>query len=147
MQTRQQQQSILKSIVLERAVVYARVSGDDRQKDGRNLDGQKEMGRDYATEKGYLIVEELAEDASGASGAEIDLPQLIRVREMARKGEFDILIVREIDRLSRNLAKQLIVEQELATAGVRIEYVLGEYPDSAEGRLQKHIKVLLFNPI
>jgi len=44
---------------------------------------------------------------------------------------------------SRNLAKQLIVEQELQRAGVRIEYVLGEYPDTPEGRLNKHIKATI----
>lgn len=52
-------------------------------------------------------------------------------------------MVRELDRLSRNLAKQLVVEEELKRAGVRIEYVLGEYPDNPEGRLQKHIKATI----
>jgi site-specific DNA recombinase len=124
----------------KRAVLYARVSGDDRSKEGRNLAGQLEMARKYAQERGYVIVAELAEDDRGASGAEIDLPQLNRIREMAVAGEFDVLVVREIDRLSRNLAKQLIIEQELKRAGVSIEYVLGEYPDTPEGNLQKHVK-------
>ena len=53
------------------------------------------------------------------------------------------MLVRELDRLSRNLAKQLIVEQELKRAGVVIEYVLGEYPDTPEGRLNKHIKATI----
>jgi len=124
----------------KRAVLYARVSSDDRSKEGRNLTGQLDMGRKYAQEHGYTVVAELAEDDRGASGAEIDLPQLNRVRGMARAGEFDVLVVREIDRLSRNLAKQLIVEQELKGAGVSIEYVLGEYPDTPEGNFQKHVK-------
>ena len=45
-----------------RAVLYARVSSDDRGKEGRNLAGQLEMGREYAQERGYAIVAELAED-------------------------------------------------------------------------------------
>jgi site-specific DNA recombinase len=126
-----------------KAVVYARVSSDDRGKDGRNLQGQLEMGREYAEEHGYTVVAELPEDDRGASGAEIDLPELTKVRDMARAGEFDVLVVRELDRLSRNLAKQLIVEQELQRAGVRIEYVLGEYADTPEGRLNKHIKATI----
>jgi site-specific DNA recombinase len=124
----------------KRAALYARVSGDDRGKEGRNLAGQLEMGREYAQEHGYTVAAELSEDDRGASGAEIDLPELNRIREMAVAGEFDVLVVREIDRLSRNLAKQLIVEQELERAGVSIEYVLGEYPDTPEGNLQKHVK-------
>jgi len=126
-----------------RAVLYARVSGDDRGKDGRNLESQLQMGRCYAQERGYAIVEEFAEDDRGASGADIDLPQLNRVRDLARAGDFDVLVVRELDRLSRNLAKQLVVEQELRAAGVAIEYVLGEYPDTPEGNLQKHIKAVI----
>ena len=126
--------------MLERAVLYARVSGDDRGKEGRNLQSQLEMGREYATEKGYHIIAELAEDDRGASGAEIDLPRLNQIRESARGGEFEVLIVRELDRLSRNLAKQLIVEEELGRVGVRVEYVLAEYDDTPEGQLNKHIR-------
>ena len=110
----------------KRAVLYARVSGDDRGNDGRNLTGQLEMCRNYASERGYEIVDTLPENDRGASGAEIDLPQLGKVRDLAREGAFDVLVVREIDRLSRNLAKQLIIEQELARAGVTVEYVIGE---------------------
>jgi len=128
---------------MKRAVLYARVSGDDRGKEGRNLAGQLATGRKYAQEHGYVIVEELSEDDRGASGAEIDLPELNQIREMAEAGDFDVLVVREIDRLSRNLAKQLIVEQELKQVGVQIEYVLGEYPDTPEGRLNKHIKATI----
>src|SRR5262245_12481849 len=119
---------------LERAVLYARVSGDDRSKEGRNLEGQLEMCREYATNKNYQVIEELAEDDKGASGYEIDLPELNKVRDLAHKGEFEVLVVRELDRLSRNLAKQLIVEEELKQTSVRIEYVLAEYDNTAEGQ-------------
>lgn len=129
--------------VVERAVIYARTSGDDTRNDGRNLAGQLEMGREYALNKGYNIVAELHEDDRGASGALIDLPQLNHIRDMARRREFEVLVVREVDRLSRNLAKQLIVEEELNRSGVRVEYVLAEYDDSPEGRLNKHIRATI----
>lgn len=127
--------------VTERAVLYARVSGNDRGKD--NLPGQLELCREYATGNGYSIIAELSEDDRGASGAEIDLPQLNTIREMALAGQIDVIIVRELDRLSRNLAKQLIVEEELSRAGVRVEFVLAEYADTPEGRLQKHIRATI----
>jgi len=127
----------------KRAILYARVSGDDRGKDGRNLAGQLDMCRDYAQEKGYRPVEELAEDDRGASGAAFELEQLNRIRDMAQAQEFDVLVVREIDRLSRSLAKQLLVEEELRRCDVDIDYVLGEYPDTPEGRLNKHIRATI----
>ena len=124
----------------KRAVLYARVSGDDRGNDGRNLAGQIEMCRSYAAARGYEVVAELPEDDKGASGAAFELPQLNRVRDMAARGEFDILIVRELDRLSRSLPKQLIVEEELKRAGVCIDYALAEYPDTPEGNLMKNLR-------
>ncbi len=123
--------------------MYARVSGDDRGKEGRNLAGQLEMCREYAERHGWHAVAELAEDDRGASGAALELPQLDRVLEMARANEFDLLVTREIDRLSRNLAKQLIVEQELRRAGVEIQYVLGDYPDTPEGSLMKNVRAVI----
>jgi site-specific DNA recombinase len=126
-----------------KAVTYARVSGDDRGKDGRNLGSQLDMAREYAHRKGYEIIAELAEDDRGASGASFELEQLGKVQEMAAGHEFDVLVVREIDRLSRNLAKQLIVEEALRRHGVRVEYVLGEYPDTPEGNLMKNIRATI----
>ncbi len=85
----------------KRAVLYARVSGDDTRNDGRNLDGQLTSCREHALAQGWTIVAELAEDDRGASGASFELPQLTRVLDMAAAHEFDVLVVREIDRFSR----------------------------------------------
>ncbi|MBT3315656.1 MAG: recombinase family protein [Anaerolineae bacterium] len=127
----------------KRAVLYARVSGDDRSKDGRNLAGQIEMCREYAISKGWDVVAEFSEDDRGASGASFELPELDRARDMAQAGEYDYFVVREIDRLSRKLAKQLIVEEQLKRADVEVVYVLEEYADSPEGRLNKHIRATI----
>jgi len=127
----------------KRAVLYARVSGDDTHRDGRNLKGQLDTCRKHASEKGWAVVAELAEDDRGASGASFELPQLNQLLEMAREGKIDVVIVREIDRFSRRLAKQLIVETELKRNGVQVEYVLDAYPDTPEGNLSKNIKAVI----
>ncbi|MCL4296113.1 MAG: recombinase family protein [Anaerolineae bacterium] len=130
--------------VLPRAVTYARVSSDDRQNDRRNIIlGQQELCREYIHRKNYLLIEEVAEDDRGASGKDRGLEGLLKVLALAQAGQFDVLIVREMDRLARGLIKQLLVEEELKACGVRIEYVLGEYPDNPEGRLNKHIKAVI----
>jgi site-specific DNA recombinase len=127
----------------KRAVLYARVSGDDRGRDGRNLAGQLEMCRKHAEKHGWRVVAELAEDDRGASGASFELPELSRALEMAETGDFDVLVVRELDRLSRNLAKQLVVEEELNRHNAAVEYVLEAYADTPEGRLNKHIRATI----
>lgn len=140
----EQQSSITGFTVLERAVLYARVSGDDSKHEGRNIKSQLDSCREYASGKGYNVIEQKHEDEKKhTSGYEIDLPELNKIRELARNGRFDVLIVREMDRLSRSLAKQLIIEEELKRAGVRIEYVLAEYNDSPEGMLSKNIRAVV----
>jgi len=127
-----------------RAVLYARVSSNDRAKTGgENLADQMRLCREHATKQGYRVVTELQEDDRGASGATFDLPQLSRALELARDRTYDVLVVRELDRLSRDLAKQLIVEQELKQSGVAIEYVLYDFPDTPEGRLNKNLRAML----
>ncbi|MCA9992604.1 MAG: recombinase family protein [Anaerolineales bacterium] len=127
----------------KRAVLYARVSKEDSRNVTSSLTSQLEMCREYAQEKGWQVVEALAEDDRGASGASFDLPKLGRALELARAGEIDVLVVRELDRFARGLAKQLIIEGEFRRYGVTIEYVQGEYPDTPEGALNKNIKAVI----
>jgi site-specific DNA recombinase len=127
----------------KRAVTYARTSYDDRENDGRNLQGQLDMCREYALSHNWHVVAELAEDDHGASGADWDLPGLTKALEMARAGEFDVLVVRELDRFARGLAKQLVIEEEFRQAKVEVAYVLGEYADTPEGNLQKGFRAVL----
>ena len=124
----------------KRAVLYARVSRDDRANEGRNLHSQLDMCRKYALAQGWTVIAELAEDERGASGALPNLPRLNELLELAQRGEFDVLVVRELDRLSRSLPKQLWIEDLLSKSGVQIEYVLGDYPDTPEGRFMKNVR-------
>jgi site-specific DNA recombinase len=128
----------------KRAITYGRVSYDDaKRSDGLNLQAQLDMCRAYCEERGYTIVAELAEDDRGASGADFDLPMLTRALEMARAGEADVLVTRELDRFARGLAKQLVVESELKRARCGVEYVLAEYADTPEGELQKNVRAII----
>ena len=127
----------------KRAIIYGRVSYDDRKNDDINLQSQLEMGREYCQEHGYTVVAELAEDDRGASGADFNLPRLNEALDMARAGQADVLVARELDRFARKLAKQLIVEQEFKRAGVDVEYALEEYEDTPEGQLTKNVRAII----
>lgn len=127
----------------KRAVIYARVSYDDRKNEARNLEGQIEDGQTYCQERGYQIVAELMEDDRGASGADWDLPKLNEALDMARAGQADVLVTRELDRFARGLAKQLVVEGEFERYGAGVEYILGEYPDTPEGNLMKNVRAVI----
>lgn len=133
------QQTILTGTVLERAVLYARVSGDDRKKEGRNLDGQIDDCRSYANRQGYKIIDEVKEDERGASGYSYDLPGLNKILDMAQAGEFDVLVVREVDRLARNRTKKAVLKEELKRANIRVDYVLQNFEDDPYGRFSENV--------
>lgn len=126
-----------------RAALYARVSGDDTGKEGRNLAGQLDMCREYAQEQGWEIVAELAEDERGVSGADWDAPQLNKALDMAEQGTIDVLVVRQMDRLAREMGKLLFFERQFEKAGARIAYVLEQFDASPEGHLFKLMKAAL----
>ncbi len=124
-----------------RAVLYARTSKDDAGNATSSIQGQLDLCREYAQEKGWQVVADLADN--GVSGAAWDAPALNEALEMARAGAFDVLVTREMDRLARGLAKQPVIEGELTTAGVELVYVLGEYADTPEGALMKNIRAVI----
>jgi DNA invertase Pin-like site-specific DNA recombinase len=104
----------------KRAVLYARVSGDDTKNEGRNLTGQLDMCREYAKQNGWLVVKELAEGERGASGALMNLPQITSMLDMASNNEFDIVVGREIDRLAREVGKQYLIESQLKKENIKV---------------------------
>jgi site-specific DNA recombinase len=122
-----------------KAVIHARVSTAE-QGQGYSLPTQLESCREYATQQGYSV---LAEFTDMHTGTEIDRPGLNELYEFVEKNPVDVFIVHDLDRLSREVGNQAIIEMEMSTAGVEIEYVLGQYAKTPEGELTKNIKAVI----
>jgi len=120
-----------------RAALYARVSSD-RQEQEETVRSQLEALRNYAKEKGYLVVEEFVDE--GYSGATLRRPALDRLRDAVHEGAFDKVVLLTPDRLARKLAYQLLLLEEFEKAGVQLEFLQGQWEDSAEGTLMLHIQ-------
>lgn len=120
-------------------MLYARVSGDDRKYATSGIEGQLNDCRKYAREKGYQIVGEFFEQPNKHTSGSDWLPELEKVLELAEQRAFDVLIVREIDRLARNRFKQISIENGLEALGIRVEYVIHHFEDNLEGRLLKGV--------
>jgi site-specific DNA recombinase len=124
---------------MKRAAIYARVSTDEQAK-GYSLKTQIEACEKFAASKGYQVVEVFSEDYSGAM---MDRPELDHLRERVSEGGIEIVIVYDIDRLARKAAYQMLIEEEFEKIEIRVEYVVGGYEDSDEGKLQKQIRALI----
>lgn len=75
-----------------RAILYARVSSSTNK---ASLDGQLERMRSYAIAKGYTIIEEKKEIASGLNESRKQFNTLLK------RTDYDVLIVEHKDRLTR----------------------------------------------
>lgn len=120
----------------KRSVIYARVSTDEQSK-GYSLQTQIEACKRYAADCGYILLNTFSDDYSGAT---IDRPQLNALRDFVNQETVDVIIVYDIDRLARKSVYQALIEEEFLRLGITVEYVIGQYDNSDEGRLQKQIR-------
>jgi site-specific DNA recombinase len=123
-----------------RVGIYVRVSTDEQVRHGYSIAEQEEAGRKRALEIAGERAEVHVFSDPGQSGAALDRPGLTRLREWAREGRLDVLIVRDLDRLSRKLAHQLLLTEEFEKAGVRLEFLDHEWKNTPEGRLFSSIR-------
>ena len=94
----------------QRAVAYGRVSTENQAKHGYSLPSQLEACRKYIDQKGWGIAAEISDSA--VSGATLDRAGLDRIREMSQAGEIDVVVVYDLDRLSRKAVHQMLIEEE-----------------------------------
>ena len=119
-----------------RAIGYVRVSTAGQAEHGMSLDAQRERIVEYATAKGYELLEVAAETASGAvqDGEEVSWehrPVLSSLVDRAAEGAFDVLLVARLDRLSRDYVSLVLLERRLQKAGATVVSVAEENGDGA----------------
>jgi len=124
---------------MKQAVIYARVSTVE-QGQGYSLPTQVESCRAYAEQRGYSVV---AEFTDMHTGTEIDRPGLSALYQLIEKTPVDVIVVHDLDRLSREIGNQAIIETEVSKMGPEIEYVLGQYAKTPEGELTKNVKSVI----
>jgi site-specific DNA recombinase len=120
------------------AAIYIRVSSD-KQEDNYSLETQKEACLQYAREHGYIVEEQHIYQDIKTGALYRERPHLTALRAAARKREFDVVIIHDLDRLSRNAEHQTIIIEDLAYNGVKLECVLREIDSTPEGKLMLNI--------
>jgi site-specific DNA recombinase len=100
-----------------RAAVYARFSSD-LQKD-TSVEDQFLLCNRFAERQGYKVVAKFCDRAKSATTLH-DRDGLFKLREAAKRGEFDLVIVESFDRLSRDLEDSAGLFKRLTHYGVDI---------------------------
>src|SRR5262245_53187351 len=95
-----------------RAALYMRVSTKNH---GQTTETQGLALRDYATHRGFAIVEEYRDE--GISGSKDSRPALDRLMKDARTRKFDVVIVARFDRFARSVSHLLRALEEFSHLG------------------------------
>jgi site-specific DNA recombinase len=136
----------------EKCALYIRVSSD-KQRDNYSPPSQLRACLEYASRMNYEVVGDrfvdLATARDSADGVrayvddytalELNRPALDAAFRFADTDGFDVLVVHAIDRLARDPYIRQTIENELSVCGIRVDYVLGNYDDSAEGEVKKDL--------
>jgi site-specific DNA recombinase len=103
-----------------RCATYARYSSD-QQREASIIDQQRNMAR-YADGKGWHVLPEFVFSDAAMSGSGTDRPGLQSLLSAAleRPKPFDVLLVDDTSRISRNLGDVIRIREQLSFAGIRL---------------------------
>lgn len=97
---------------MKRTALYARVSTDDR---GQDPETQLAQLREFAERRGFQIVEEFVDYASGRRN---DRPRYKAMLDVARKRQLDVVMVWRYDRFARSMQELVNALNEFRALGV-----------------------------
>ena len=124
-------------MISKTAAIYCRVSTDDQEKEGTSLQTQLEACLEYCRIKDYQVTHRFNETYSGLT---LDRQKLNDLRNLARTGEIDVIVIYCLDRLSRDPTHGVIITQELEKVGVSLEAVTENVESTDLGKLINYIR-------
>lgn len=126
-----------RSMAIQNAVIYCRVSTEDQEKEGTSLKTQLEACESYCHARGYNIAYRFSETYSGLG---LHRPVLSTLRDTLRSENVNVIVIHSLDRLSRDPAHGVILMQEFDRLSVRLEAVTENIETSEIGRLINYIR-------
>jgi len=122
-----------------RAAVYARVS-TTRQAQAQTIEQQLDRLRAAVAERGWELEGQHVYRDDGFSGARLGRPGLDRLRDHAALADLDVVLVAAPDRLARNYVHQVLLIEELAGHGCRVEFLDRPMSDDPHDQLLLQIR-------
>lgn len=101
-----------------RAVLFARCSTDEQGKNGYTITDQVEYGRYFCQENDIILVGEYVDEGISATLEINKRPALAQLIKDAKAGNWDIVIIKCLDRFFRNVGEYFAAKKELEKAGV-----------------------------
>jgi site-specific DNA recombinase len=102
-----------------RVALYSRVSSEE-QREGQTIDSQVSEIDRFAHDKGWIVSGVYKDE--GWSGALLARPGLDQLRDDARRGAFEAVLINDVDRLARDVSHLGIVRRDLERNAVRVVF-------------------------
>jgi len=113
------------------AVIYARFSSHSQNE--QSIEGQLKACYEFAQREGYIVIGEYIDRA--LSGKTDNRPQFQKMIADSAKRHFEIIIVYQLDRFSRNRYDSATNKAKLKKNGVRVLSARENITDDASGVL------------
>ena len=120
---------------MTRAVIYARYSSDKQTE--QSIEGQLATCYEYAGRQGYIVTAEYIDRAMSAKTD--NRPEFLRMVEDSKLHLFDVVIVYQLDRFSRNRYDSATYKAKLKKNGVRVLSARENISDDASGVLMEAV--------
>jgi site-specific DNA recombinase len=114
--------------------LYARGSTSQQQQEG-TIESQRYSLQQHIQHQGWALLPAHEYIDDGVSGARLDRPALDRLRDAARRGEFDAVVILSPDRLARNYAHQWLLVEEFEKLHIAVIFLHNPFGDSPQGKL------------
>lgn len=118
------------------AASYPRVSSDEQQRKGYSIPQQRDINERHIRTQGYTFVGHYDEDFTGTISKR---PRITELLALARERKITVIVCTVIDRFARYPEVGYELEAEFEKNGVRVEYVLQDFEDTADGHFTKGI--------
>jgi site-specific DNA recombinase len=122
-----------------RAALYARVSTELQEKE-QTIQSQLAAITHYAEAHGFVTSPALTYADEGFSGSQLERPALDELRDHAREGRFEAVVVLCPDRLARRYAYQVLLLEELRRAGIAVHFCERPISDAPDDQLLLQIQ-------
>ncbi|MFI3227000.1 MAG: recombinase family protein [Clostridia bacterium] len=113
-------------------VIYARFSSHSQNE--QSIEGQLKVCYDFAKNQGYTVINEYIDRAISGTNAE-NRPEFLKMIEDSNKGQFDGVLVYQLDRFARNRYDSATYKARLKKNGVRVYSARENITDDASGIL------------
>ena len=123
------------------AVVYCRVSDAKQKIEGHGLESQEVRCVEYAKRCGYDVVGVFKDDASGGAAERPEFAKMLAYLAANRKDQH-VVIVDDINRVSRSLDVHLLFRKKIGELGARFESPTMKFGDGADDRM---VEMMLVN--